>query len=200
MTSDDRRLERSGSGSERPTTGWIRLGRGAPIGLCGALAFGLVGCSDSGSSKSTTTTPGLPSVTTSASAPRRAGGVSSSGPITSFLPGQIATAVPTSTSTTAAGRVVSSPSDYAQIGDTGRGVEQIQAALVRRGYEVRTDGQFGPQTSRAVKAFQKANGLTQDGIVGPVTWAKLRASGSPTSTTTQTGTTTRVKSTTTTSH
>lgn len=34
-------------------------------------------------------------------------------------------------------------------------------------------GKFGPKTEAAVKAWQQANGLTPDGIVGPGTWAKL---------------------------
>jgi putative chitinase len=33
--------------------------------------------------------------------------------------------------------------------------------------------QFGPKTESAVKAWQKANGLTDDGIVGDTTWGKL---------------------------
>lgn len=36
-----------------------------------------------------------------------------------------------------------------------------------------TDGIYGPGTAEAVEKFQKQNGLTADGNVGPQTWAKL---------------------------
>ena len=40
-------------------------------------------------------------------------------------------------------------------------------------YNSTIDGQFGSLTESAVKAYQQANGLTADGIVGQKTWSKL---------------------------
>jgi len=39
---------------------------------------------------------------------------------------------------------------------------------------VRVDRAFGPQTEAAVRAFQRDNGLVEDGIVGAKTWAALK--------------------------
>lgn len=57
------------------------------------------------------------------------------------------------------------------IGSTGPNVKLIQSLLNRIGYNVGTvDGSFGPRTQQAVMAFQRDNGLTADGVVGPATW------------------------------
>lgn len=40
-------------------------------------------------------------------------------------------------------------------------------------------GYFGPKTTAAVKAFQKAQGLKDDGIVGALTWAKIPVQATP---------------------
>jgi putative chitinase len=40
-------------------------------------------------------------------------------------------------------------------------------------------GTFGPKTEAAVKAWQKANGLKDDGVVGPTTWSKLFGESEP---------------------
>ena len=55
-----------------------------------------------------------------------------------------------------------------KLGSRGEGVKAIQRAL----YLI-DDGVFGKLTREAVITFQKENGLTADGIVGPATLAKL---------------------------
>lgn len=60
-------------------------------------------------------------------------------------------------------------------GSRGDEVRQIQTKLKRWGYyNGNVDGIFGSQTLEAVKYFQRKNGLTVDGIVGPAT---LKAMG-----------------------
>lgn len=56
---------------------------------------------------------------------------------------------------------------------TGAGVRALQERLKARGWKITVDGEFGPQTDRIVRAFQKDKGLTVDGEVGPLTWNAL---------------------------
>ncbi len=53
-------------------------------------------------------------------------------------------------------------------GAKGDLVKQIQRAV-----GVTADGDFGPKTEAAVRAFQRHRGLVPDGIVGPLTWAAI---------------------------
>lgn len=63
-------------------------------------------------------------------------------------------------------------------GSTGDEVKQIQTKLKNWGYYTgNVDGIFGSKTFEAVKKFQKANGLTVDGIVGEKTLAALGIQG-----------------------
>jgi g-D-glutamyl-meso-diaminopimelate peptidase len=56
-------------------------------------------------------------------------------------------------------------------GSRGPYVKLVQSLLARIGYNPGpVDGIYGINTQRAVTAFQRNNGLTPDGIVGPVTW------------------------------
>ncbi len=51
--------------------------------------------------------------------------------------------------------------------------KQIQQKQVDAGYNITVDGVIGPQTKKAIKAFQKEKGLKVDGIVGKNTTAAL---------------------------
>ena len=55
-----------------------------------------------------------------------------------------------------------------KLGSKGDDVVKLQQKL-----GVDPVGNFGPKTEAAVKAWQKANGLNDDGIVGDATWSKL---------------------------
>ena len=64
-----------------------------------------------------------------------------------------------------------------QKGDKGSSVKAVQERLKELGYYKSTcDGNFGSVTVTAVKAFQKKNGLTQDGKVTESTQKKLNSS------------------------
>ncbi len=61
-----------------------------------------------------------------------------------------------------------------QRGSTGSTVRQIQSKLKSWGYySGSVDGVYGSATERAVRAFQKKNGLTVDGKAGPKTLAAM---------------------------
>ena len=60
------------------------------------------------------------------------------------------------------------------IGDSGDAVTTLQTELNALGYDCgEADGFFGQNTLNAVLAFQTANGLDADGVVGAQTWAAL---------------------------
>ena len=67
-------------------------------------------------------------------------------------------------------------------GDVGEDVKKLQTALKELGYDIgetEIDGTIGPATEKAIKAFQEANGLTDNGmgIVGPKTLDALEKAG-----------------------
>lgn len=60
-----------------------------------------------------------------------------------------------------------------RMGSQGAKVREVQQLLVRAGFVVKVDGDFGPTTKDAVKDFQKKYKLTVDGVIGPDTQAEL---------------------------
>ena len=70
----------------------------------------------------------------------------------------------------------SRPMQTMKKGDRGTRVRDLQRLLNAKGYPVDVDGDFGPSTYKAVRAFQSQNldqhgqPLVVDGSVGPLTW------------------------------
>lgn len=75
----------------------------------------------------------------------------------------------------AAGQAPAYPGAVLRRGSKGSDVQAVQQRLSDLGYSLSVDGNFGPGTANAVVAFQEKNGLGNDGIVGPKTWAALWA-------------------------
>lgn len=87
-----------------------------------------------------------------------------------------ATKTPTipSTDTSNPGAPYPVPSGNLAVGSSGDSVKWIQACLNElMNVGITVDGIYGSQTETAVKAFQQANGLTADGIVGTNTTNKM---------------------------
>jgi len=89
---------------------------------------------------------------------------------------QYATNTTTSTTTTntTTGGYCAVTLNVLKYGSAGNAVKSLQLILNGNNYWCGTaDGDFGSNTLAAVKKFQKAKGLTVDGVVGANTWSKL---------------------------
>ena len=61
-----------------------------------------------------------------------------------------------------------------EVGSSGSDVTRVQQKLIQWGYLTgAADGKYGEKTKNAVAAFQRKNGLTADGRVGPATAAAM---------------------------
>lgn len=60
-----------------------------------------------------------------------------------------------------------------RMGSKGKSVRELQQLLVRAGFAVKVDSDFGPSTRDAVRGFQAMIGVEVDGVAGPQTMAKL---------------------------
>ena len=80
--------------------------------------------------------------------------------------------------------IITDPEEHMSYGTLKKGakgpvVKYAQELLIQHGFNLPkygADGDFGSETVSAVKAFQKANGLAQDGIIGKKSWEKLLVS------------------------
>lgn len=69
--------------------------------------------------------------------------------------------------------------EVVKIGSRGADTKYAQITLGRHGFETDIDGIFGKDTDKQTKAFQKAKGLVDDGIIGAATWAELEKKPQP---------------------
>jgi len=61
-----------------------------------------------------------------------------------------------------------------EVGSSGENVTKVQKRLIQYGYlNGNADGKYGEETRNAVRWFQRTNGLSVDGKVGPKTAAAL---------------------------
>ena len=82
---------------------------------------------------------------------------------------------------TGGNNTTSAPLPTLKQGSVGGDVVDLQNALIKAGYNVGStgaDGKYGANTAAAVKAYQKDNGLTVDGIAGVQTLGNLYMPGS----------------------
>jgi lysozyme len=49
--------------------------------------------------------------------------------------------------------------------------KQWQSRMQQRGWAIQVDGYYGPDSANICRQFQRAKGITVNGIVGPTTWA-----------------------------
>ena len=71
-------------------------------------------------------------------------------------------------------QVITAASETIKVDAAVADIKEVQTRLKKWGYyNGSIDGINGPKTIAAVKSFQKKYGLTQDGIVGPLTAAKM---------------------------
>jgi peptidoglycan hydrolase-like protein with peptidoglycan-binding domain len=64
------------------------------------------------------------------------------------------------------------------VGARGPAVLAVHRQLARDGfYSSSIDGNFGPLTEKAVRAFQRSHNVPDDGVVGPATWAAFGDAG-----------------------
>jgi peptidoglycan hydrolase-like protein with peptidoglycan-binding domain len=62
------------------------------------------------------------------------------------------------------------PAQLLARGSSGQEVRAWQRQMAARGWRIRVDGVFGPETERVATRFQRNKGLRVDGLVGLETW------------------------------
>ena len=145
-----------GPTSRRETRASLRLGTLVAVGgivlvllLVAGLALG--GVFSGGGTSPTTTSTSTPGTTT------------------------IQTRSTTTTPAAPTSPVAPAPATTLKPGDQGVQVKRLQRSLLQLGYAVgAVNGDYGTSTEAALTSFQKATGLTVDGVLGPTTLQALK--------------------------
>jgi hypothetical protein len=129
-------------------------------------------------------TPPAPSSTvappTTAAPPTSAAPTTTAAPPTTVAPTTTEPPTTTTGATTTTAPVEPQEPRILRAGMQGDDVAALQHRLGSLGYEVTSsDGSFGEETTHAVVAFQKVNGLDRDGAVGPKTRRALERPRTP---------------------
>ncbi len=107
-------------------------------------------------------------------------GVTTSSTSTTLAPTTTAPTTTTSPSTTTTTVPPAAADGTLEEGEDGPEVNLLQARLTELGFWLgQPDGGYGQLTRQAVMAFQKANGLSRDGVAGPATLAALETATRP---------------------
>ena len=94
------------------------------------------------------------------------------------------TAAPTAAPLATIAPAAATAAEILRVGSRGDAVRQLQTKLKEMGYlSGSVDGIYGAGTSKAVAAFQRANGLTADGVAGQATLARLYGASADTAVT-----------------
>jgi peptidoglycan hydrolase-like protein with peptidoglycan-binding domain len=155
---------------------WTRVAlAGGVVAL--VLAAGL-GVSSALSGDDDTETGGGPPTTEPSTTTTTAPTTTTTAPTTTTTAPTTTTTAPTTTTTTA-------PPDAAADGtleleESGPAVVALQQRLTELGYWLgEGDGTYGQLTRQAVMAFQKVEGLSRDGVAGPITQQRLATASRP---------------------
>ena len=156
----------------RPPNGLARRQAMVLVAVVAAIALGAAGILLARSltgSDDTSTTPATTGLTTQATTSATTAANTDTTPADTTPPDSTPT---TSTPTSTTDAVPTGTTLRA--GDTGASVLALQQTLASLGFDPgAADGKFGTATTEAVTAFQKAKGLTEDGVAGPATIAAI---------------------------
>jgi peptidoglycan hydrolase-like protein with peptidoglycan-binding domain len=125
-------------------------------------------------------TPAPGTVPAAAGAPAPSAPADATTPSGTTAPGTTAPGTPAPTTAPPTSPAPEAADEMLRIGDSGPAVLEVQQRLSGLGFWLgEIDGHYGQLTRQAVMAFQKAEGLTRDGVAGPRTRQHLPVASRP---------------------